>query len=171
MLVSRNIRSTSTLMSRTMLMGTGKPASRVDANSTTIAAVNRGAGLLKIYDHIHNLHFLVDTGASISVVPPRQEDLKHIEDDLNLTAANGTVIATYGERLINLNIGLRRKYSWIFIVADVTQPILGADFLAHYNLTVNLAHQTVTDHLTPLSTTLCGNHQSQQHKSAARSTT
>ena len=137
-----------------MLMGTGKPASRVDANSTTIAAVNRGAGLKKKIDHHYNLHWLVETGASISVVPPRQEDLKHIKNDLNLTAANGTVIATYGERLLNLNIGLRRKYAWIFIVADVTQPILGADFLAHYNLTVNLAHKTVTDQSTTLSTTL-----------------
>ena len=132
-------------------MEPGKLASRVNATSTTIAAVSTGAGLLKIRDTKSDLQFLIDTGACLSVVPPRQEDLKHIENDINLTAANGTRITTYGERLLTLDLGLRRNFSWIFIVADVTQPILGADFLCHFNLTVNLARKTVTDH----STTLC----------------
>jgi hypothetical protein len=33
---------------------------------------------------------------------------------------------------------LRRDFTWRFIIADVTQPIIGADFLSHYGLFVNL---------------------------------
>ena len=36
------------------------------------------------------------------------------------------------------DVGLKRDYPWTFIVADVQQPIIGADFFIHYNLLVDL---------------------------------
>ena len=59
-------------------------------------------------------------------------------DSLPLVAANNSSIKTYGTSKRIVDIVLKREYSWTFIVADVKQPILGADFLIHYNLLVDL---------------------------------
>ena len=47
-----------------------------------------------------------------------------------------------------LNLGLQ-KYSWRFIIADVTQPIIGRDFLRSHSLLVDLANERLirTDNL------------------------
>lgn len=46
---------------------------------------------------------------------------------------------------MSLNIGLRREFVWTFTVANVEMPIIGADFLTHYNLSVDLSSRTLTD--------------------------
>jgi len=89
---------------------------------------------------------LVDTGAEVSY--PLL--LPTVDIDKTTSAVNDTPIATYGNRLLTINIGLRRNFQWIFIVADVKQPIIGADFLRHYNLLVDIVHNRLTDALTHL---------------------
>ncbi|GFW01387.1 retrovirus-related Pol polyprotein from transposon 412 [Trichonephila clavipes] len=46
--------------------------------------------------------------------------------------------ATYGMVRKELNLGLRRPFIWTFIIADVSSPIIGADFLKHFNLLIDL---------------------------------
>ena len=106
--------------------------------------------LFYVTDRSNGFRFLVDTGAEVSVIPPSATDRKHRRTSLSLQAVNDSPIATYGDRLLTVNIGLRRTFQWIFIVADVKQPILGADFLRHYNLLVDMAHNRLTDALTTL---------------------
>lgn len=55
---------------------------------------------LFIKDKVSRLCFLIDTGADVSVIPPRASDAKQIQGILY--AANGTQIATYGERALML---------------------------------------------------------------------
>ena len=43
---------------------------------------------------------------------------------LTLQAVNGTSISTYGERSITVDLGTRRVYRWIFILAG--SPLIGA---------------------------------------------
>ena len=43
---------------------------------------------------------------------------------------------TYGERLSYVDLGFDQTLPWIFIVADVDQCIIGADFLSNYDITV-----------------------------------
>jgi hypothetical protein len=66
-----------------------------------------------------------------------------------LYAANGNTIATYGWLSLSLNLGLRREFTWRFVVADVTQPLIGADFLTH--LLVDCRNNRLLD-VTSLST-------------------
>ena len=81
------------------------------------------------------LLFLIDTGADVSVIPPSKLSKLQLQKfPLQLYAANGSEIKIFGTQLLELNLGLRRKFSWIFIVADATRPILGSDFLKHYHL-------------------------------------
>lgn len=88
-----------------------------------------------IKDRNSNVSFLVDTGAQISVIPPRPTFSK-TKSSVTLRAANGTHIQTYGQQSMTLDIGLRRNFQWLFTVADVKFSIFGTDFLAHYELTV-----------------------------------
>jgi len=60
------------------------------------------------------------------------------------------MIATYGNQLLTLNIGLRRTIQWVFIIADVKNPIIGADFLRHYGLLVDVEHNQLVDNITQL---------------------
>ena len=60
-------------------------------------------------------------------------------------AADGTAIATYGSRILTLDLGLRRPYTWKFIVARVQQPIIGADFLKHHRLLVDLRNRRIIE--------------------------
>ena len=106
--------------------------------------------LFYVTDSLTGLRFLVDTGAEISVVPPSALDCKHCNDSFSLQAVNNTLIATYGTQLHTVNIGLRRKFQRIFIIADVQNPILGVDFLRHYSLLVDLKHNRLVDGITQL---------------------
>ena len=45
----------------------------------------------------------------------------------------------------------KRDYPWTFIVADVQQPIIGADYLMHYNLLVDLKSRCLRDMRTGLA--------------------
>ena len=96
------------------------------------------------------LKFLVDTGAVISLLPANALDRKWVDPALTLQAANGSIIKTYGRRTLSLNLGLRRDFPWSFTVADVATPILGFDFLSHYQLNINAARQLLVDSTTEL---------------------
>jgi cleavage and polyadenylation specificity factor subunit 1 len=69
-----------------------------------------------------------------------------------LRAANGTKIQVYGQVSLTIDIGLRREYRWLFLVADVEQPILGADFLSHFNLLIDMGKKTIKDKTTTFGT-------------------
>ena len=107
--------------------------------------------LLHIRDSTNHLTFLVDTGATVSVLPPAPTDRKHPQPHFNLQAANGSRIPTFGRKSLTLNLGLRRSLPWIFVVADVGRPILGADFLHHFHLSVDLNKRTLVDNTTQLT--------------------
>ncbi|CAE1310754.1 unnamed protein product [Acanthosepion pharaonis] len=105
--------------------------------------------LFYVTDTRNNLRFLVDTGAAISVLPVHDK-ARQQPFQLRLQAANGSSINTYGTKSLTLNIGMRRDFTWNFTVADVQMPILGADFLAHYDLAVRMNNHSLTDNLTRL---------------------
>ncbi|XP_050691233.1 uncharacterized protein K02A2.6-like [Eriocheir sinensis] len=54
-----------------------------------------------------------------------------------LTAANGSNMRTFGARTVPLNFNDRRS-TWTFTIADVSQPLLGPDFLQAHSLLVNI---------------------------------
>ncbi len=101
-------------------------------------------------DRTSHLRFLVDTGAEVSVIPPSCCGSTYPSTGPSLQAANQSPIATHGVRPFCLNLGLRRPFQWTFIVADVKHPILGADFLGHFNLLINVKHRCLVDTLTQL---------------------
>ena len=101
--------------------------------------------LFHVNDKATGTRFLVDTGAEVSVIPPSCTDRKHLQGNFTLQAVNNTAIATYGTRSLTLDLGLRRTFRWIFVIADVKKPILGADFLRHFGLLVDMTNSRLSD--------------------------
>lgn len=95
---------------------------------------------------------MIDTGANISVISKPQSHIIAQSEPYTLYAANGTKIKTYGEKTLTLNLGLRRSFTWNFVIADVTQSIIGADFLEHFKLLVDIAGRKLIDGVTELTT-------------------
>ena len=83
------------------------------------------------------MEFLVDTVSQVSILPPSDWVHQHSPCGLPLVAANGTTIATFGSHFRSLCFG-SSQFSWSFVVAEVTQPILGANFLRTNSLLVDV---------------------------------
>jgi len=77
---------------------------------------------------------------------------KRRPESYELYAANGSRIITYGSVLLQPDLGLRRAFPWRFVVADVGQPIIGSDFLAHYDLLPDMKRAKIKDVETGLTT-------------------
>ena len=61
--------------------------------------------LLHVQDVTTGIKFLVDTGAEVSIVLPKPEDLRnHPHPNRSLVAANGSRIDTYGVKKMVLSI-------------------------------------------------------------------
>ena len=102
-------------------------------------------------DDISGLRFLVDSGAFVSVFPASGLDTRSHRPSTLLEAVNGT----YGHKQITLSIN-GQKYVWQFLVADVTQPLLGADFLCSNTLMVDVKGQRLVDPTTCTSSSTAG---------------
>ena len=107
--------------------------------------------LLYVADKGHKCRYLIDTGAAVSVLPKSCANGISGADSLPLVAANNSTINAYGNCKRVVDVGLKREYPWTFIVADVQQPIIGADFLIHYNLLVDLRSRCLRDMRTGLA--------------------
>nr|VZH90223.1 unnamed protein product [Spirometra erinaceieuropaei] len=128
---------------------TGKPVSqRIDA---TVFSGSSGSGrTFYVCDTATRRRFLLDTGAQISVVPPTAADRRFPSPGFHLQAANCSPIPTVGSLSLTLNIGLRRSFTWIFVIADVPHAILGSDFLAEFDLLVDCRRARLLDRTTGL---------------------
>jgi hypothetical protein len=109
---------------------------------------------LFVTDASTGTQYLVDTGAEISVLPKHflGKSCQPIEGNI-LFAANNTSIQVYGSKLLIVDLKLRRTFKWVFTVADVRKPILGADFLSHYHLLPDLRTRKLIDAETHLFAT------------------
>lgn len=98
-----------------------------------------------MFDQKSQVKFLIDSGADVSVIPPTLQE-KNNRSEIVLFAANGSAIPTYGNRLISIQIsGFQSSFKYPFTVAAVTCPIIGADFIRHYGLLVDLKNYRLID--------------------------
>ena len=124
-------------------IGPGKLGNRRLSTTNSSGGEHKNV-VFHIWDRRNELKFLVDIGAAISVIS-HTTDPSAKPTSLKLQAANGSTIDTYGG-----NIGMRCDYIWTFILTKVKIPILSADFLAHYQLSVHMNPRTLSDTLTNL---------------------
>ena len=118
----------------------------VDGGNTlnSIPAESPSSSLLFLQNKLSSHKFLVDTGASVSVFPHRPRQPLSPGVGVQLRTADGTAMNTFGSRQIALQFGSRR-FDWNFLLADVSMPILGSDFLRHHHLLVDVASARLLD--------------------------
>lgn len=107
---------------------------------------------LFVFDKHTSKRFLVDSGACVSVFPKMFTKDCSKQTDCFLYAVNGSKIATYGTRRLTLNLDLRRDFSWNFVIADIQNPIIGADFLERFGLLIDIRNRRLIDNTTSLTT-------------------
>ena len=108
-------------------------------DALSLPAGSTTSSLIYLQDGLSNRRFLVDTGASVSVFPaPTSSSTSGV----SLLTADGSTVSCSGSRNIPLRFGTW-SCSWLFQLAPVSVPILGADFLQHYDLSVNIRSQKV----------------------------
>ena len=108
------------------------------------AATGQNGHLLHVQDENEGNRWLVDGGALLSIIPPTKAQRRLGPNGTQLCAANGTKIECYGKVRKNLLIG-NRSFEFDFIIANVRQRILGADFLASFYLAPNHRDGTLID--------------------------
>lgn len=95
-------------------------------------------------DKISGMDYLIDTGAQLSILPITHASSR-IPGKLELVAANGSIIPTFGTRKLKLDFGLGRIITWDFCVADIPNAIIGADFLCAKKILVDMHGQCLID--------------------------
>ncbi|GBL97553.1 Retrovirus-related Pol polyprotein from transposon 297, partial [Araneus ventricosus] len=117
---------------------------QVSLSVEATADKGRESSRLFVQDAKSGIRYLIDSGASVSVFPANRSD-KCNRSTLKLVAANGSSISTFGIKTKCLDLGFGRLFNWNFIVADVSRPILGADFLERYGLLVDIKNKKLID--------------------------
>ena len=103
-----------------------------------------GKNTMFVWDRKRGSYYLIDTGADESVFPASPTDRQHCSTTQHLAAANDSRIATWGQRNIIVHLD-SHSFTRSFHIADVRQPILGADFLVSNNLAVDLRGRRLVD--------------------------
>jgi len=85
-------------------------------------------------DSNSNFSFLVDTGSVFSLVPHHSSAPP---TGPSIITADRTPLKCWGTRRLTLQVH-NKTFSWNFILAAVAFPIIGGDFLAHFDLKVDL---------------------------------
>ncbi|GBL99644.1 hypothetical protein AVEN_68892-1 [Araneus ventricosus] len=95
---------------------------------------------LFIYDKLSGIIFFVDSGEAVSWFLKR----------LASTSENGSQIRTLGLKQLELDFGLRSRFSFRFIIAENSHPIIGEDFLECFGLIVDVKNRRLIHNLTTL---------------------
>ncbi len=83
--------------------------------------------LVHVTCQLSSRRFLLDTGAAYSMLPHHSPA---VATGPRITGPSGSVIPCWGELSLNVMF-FGRKYSWTFLLAAVSFPIIGIDFLKH----------------------------------------
>jgi len=98
------------------------------------------SGNQMVKDNISLKWFLIDTVASVSVLPHQTEQTSAVTVT-KLIVANGSIVKTYGTKSVETDFGLTNQIIVPFHVVDVGQSILGDDFLKINKLLVDIEGQ------------------------------
>lgn len=105
--------------------------------SNSTATITPSISSLSISDSRHGVTYLIDTGADVSVLPATAHDRRFKHCSTELTAANGSSIKTFGKTRRQIMLG-NLHYTHEFYIAEVTRPILGADFFRSHHIAIDV---------------------------------
>jgi hypothetical protein len=120
-----------------------------EAPSIAAASAPKPGRLFFAADSVSNKKFLIDTGSSFSILPFSSSAR---QSGPVLRAADGWRIRCWGHRRTDISIN-GTAFTWHFLLADVQFPIIGVDFLRHFNLVVDVLGQQLLAKSSPATET------------------
>lgn len=84
---------------------------------------------------------------------PKNNTTTSPKTTLQLTAANGSRIKTYGQKVLTVDLGLKRDFISTFVIADLGAPIISDDFIANFGLLIDLRGRKLIDTSTNITST------------------
>ena len=99
-----------------------------DTPSKVSAVGHKDKNTMTVHDCRSGRTFLVDCGGDFSVLPASASDKASLPQSDPLMAANGSPIKTWGKKKVTLLLRPGCLFTQEFYMAEVTEPILGADF-------------------------------------------
>lgn len=134
------------------ILTTRSQDNKPSTNTTTsndISIMLQTATISRIYilDSKSCNRYMIDTGADVSVIPPNARE-RNNPTPRALYAANGSKTVTYDTKRLTFDLGLKRKFKWDFVIADVSTPIIGADFLLNFVMSREKKRKTDCRHNT-----------------------
>ena len=112
---------------------------------TTLDSDRRKSFFIDLQINETAVAFLIDSGADKSILPKTMFKSSSSRINHSLVSATNEPISSYGIRTLSFKINNHKAIiTWEFIVADVSTPILGADFLAHHDISVNCNRRSIT---------------------------
>ncbi|GFT70796.1 transposon Tf2-9 polyprotein [Trichonephila clavipes] len=127
-----------------------KNESSEGVNATTFSQPHISRRLF-IKDKSSNTAFLIDTGSDVSVLPASLSE-KGKAVFSNCQPLIHLLSTFMVKRLLTLDLNLRRVFRWPFLIASVSVPIIGADFLYNFNISPDLRNRKLIDNATKIST-------------------
>uniref|UniRef100_A0A5S6QNW3 RNA-directed DNA polymerase n=1 Tax=Trichuris muris TaxID=70415 RepID=A0A5S6QNW3_TRIMR len=102
---------------------------------------------LFLTDQQTGTRFLIDTGATVSLLPLKFASAKYLEphDVLpTLQAINGTPVTVSGSKTLTIHLDDLPPIKWTFTIADVNTAIIGADLIYHHRLAVDIGNRRLS---------------------------
>jgi hypothetical protein len=90
---------------------------------------------LYVTDNTTCCTYLIDSGATVSCLPATNRDKLNAQTT-SLSAINTSGIRTWGTRTVGLTFN-NRRFQQEFQICEVSEPLLGADFLAHHEMAID----------------------------------
>ena len=112
----------------------------IGRSPSAAGSTRRPAQLGMIVDEATRRHCLLDTGSQVSLWPLSPTVPAPQQSGTHLIAANSTPIKSFGQRRRKIKIG-GKAYSFVFLIAKISRPILGIDFLQTFGMTLDLCNR------------------------------
>ena len=90
------------------------------------------------HNKLSGKHFLIDSGAEVSILPPMVACQMRGCSTKPLTAVNSSIVKSYGSRGVNIQLH-GHAFKWQLTIADTNCHLLGADTLQAHSLLPNWA--------------------------------
>ena len=102
----------------------------------SVGACRNETSTWHIYDPLTNIDFCLDSGSNKSLLPAHRPFHDNRRKGF-FRAANGTLIPYFEEVEMTVSLGYDKTFTWMFVMANVTNAILGCDFLQHFNVALD----------------------------------
>lgn len=90
-----------------------------------------------LIDVISGRTFVIDSGCSISIIPPTANERRMLVPSKRVKMSQGGGLVKYGQKKLIVDFELGNFMPWNFVIMECTEAVIGADFLIYYDLLIN----------------------------------